>query len=81
MPAPLRNHRDRTLRPVSGWQQAAGQFSLTPEQTGGARDRLADIVWCVALLGGETGLALQDVAEHRAAQLQARATELDPDRR
>jgi hypothetical protein len=93
-PAALRNDRDRINFPVSGLQEATGKigslldrafaegkFSLTPEQREELRDRLSDTLWCSALLCEETGMSLQDVAAHSIAQLQARAKDLDPDRR
>jgi hypothetical protein len=39
------------------------------------------MLWYVALLCGETGIAMQDVAAHSVAQLQARTKTLDPDQR
>jgi phosphoribosyl-ATP pyrophosphohydrolase len=60
---------------------ATGKFRLTQEQSKGVKDRLSDILWFVALLCKETGIAMQDVATHSIAQLQARAKGLDPDRR
>jgi NTP pyrophosphatase (non-canonical NTP hydrolase) len=43
--------------------------------------RLADVLWYVALLCGETGVAMQDIAAHSIVQLQARTKDLDPERR
>jgi hypothetical protein len=94
VPLSLRNNRDRINLPVSGLQEeagkigsllttasASGKFDLAPEQRREVQDRLSDILWYVALFCGESGIAMQDVAAHSIAQLQARARELDPDRR
>ncbi len=94
VPLSLRNNRERIELPVLGLQQEAGKIgalmmaasasgksSLTPEQRREVQDRLADLLWYVALLCKESGLTMQDVAAHSAAQLQARNSELDPDRR
>ena len=94
VPLSLRNKRDRINLPVMGLQEEAGKigsllataaasekFCLTQEQSNELKDRLSDILWCVALLCGGTGIAMQDLATHSIAQLQARTKELDPDRR
>jgi hypothetical protein len=39
------------------------------------------MLWYAALLCGETGIAMQDVAAHSIAQLQARTKSLNPDQR
>jgi NTP pyrophosphatase (non-canonical NTP hydrolase) len=93
-PLSLRNTRDRIELPVLGLQEeagkigsllaqafASGKFSLTQEQTGEVKDRLADVLWCVAFLCNETGFSMQDLAAHSIAQLQERTKRLDPDRR
>jgi hypothetical protein len=90
----LRNNRDRIQLPVLGLQEeagkigsllttasASGKFALTQEQRREVQDRLSDVLWYVALLCGETGVAMQDMAAHSIAQLQARTKELDSDRR
>jgi hypothetical protein len=94
VPIALRNNRDRINLPVLGLQEeagkigtllttasASGKFGLTQEQSTELKDRLSDVLWYVALLSSETGFAMQDVAEHSIAQIQARFRELDPDRR
>jgi NTP pyrophosphatase (non-canonical NTP hydrolase) len=94
VPLSSRNNRERIELPVLGLQQeagklgllltaalASGRFSLTPEQRRELKDRLADVLWCVAFLCNESGIALQDVATHSAAQLKARDGERDPNRR
>jgi len=94
VPLSLRNNRDRIQLPVLGLQEeagklgsllmtalASGKLNLTQEQTGEVKDRLADVLWCVAFLCNETGITLQDVAAHSIAQLQTRARELDPGQR
>ncbi len=94
VPIALRNNRDRIELPVLGLQEeagrlgkllsvafASGKFHLTPAQTSELQDRMADVLWCVARLCGETGISMENVARHGIAQLQARAGELDPDRR
>ena len=93
-PLSLRNNLDRINLPLIGLQAEAGKvgsllaratgtgtLSLTPEQRDELQSRLADILWSVALLCGETGITMQDVATHGIAQLKARARELDPDQR
>jgi hypothetical protein len=94
VPLSLRNNRDRIGLPVLGLQEeagkigsllatasASGKFSLTPEQSKEVNDRLSDILWYQALLCGETGIEMQDMATHSIAQLQARTKQFDPDRR
>ena len=94
LPLSLRNNRDRINLPVTGLQQEAGKigallaaasatghFTLTPEQRSELNDRLADILWSVAVLCHETGIPMQEVATHGIAQLQDRAKHLDPDKR
>ena len=94
VPASLRNNRDRILLPVSGLQQEVGKigslltaatlsgtFTMTPDQRGELKDRLAEALWCLTLVSEEAGLSLQEVAEHSATQLRSRASQLDPDRR
>lgn len=93
-PLSLRNNRDRINLPVLGLQEEAGKvgsllgsafgsgnLALTQEQINEIQDRLSDMLWYVALLCGETGIAMQDVAAHSLAQLQARIKALDPDQR
>ena len=93
-PLSLRNNRDRILLPVSGLQQeagkigslltaasASGKIRLTPEQIGELKERLSDVLWCVAVICGETGIAMQDVAVNSIAQIQTRVQALDPKRR
>ena len=94
VPLSLRNDRDRINLAVSSLQEEAGKigsllatafesgkFSPTPDQRAKLQDRLSDILWCVALLCKEVGISMQDLAAHSIAQLDARAKELDPDRR
>ena len=94
LPLSLRNNRARIDLPVLGLQEEAGKIGsllatafasgkhcLTQEQIGEAKDRLADALWYVALLCGETGISMKDVATHSITQLQERMTRLDPDRR
>ena len=93
-PLSLRNNRDRINLPVLGLQEEAGKvgsllgsafgsgkLALTQTQASELQDRLSDMLWYVALLCGETGVAMQDVAEHSLAQLHARTKALDPDQR
>jgi hypothetical protein len=93
-PLSLRNNRDRINLPVLGLQEEAGKvgsllasafgsgkLALTQAQACELQGRLSEILWYVALLCGETGIPLQDVAEHSRAQLHARAKALDPDQR
>jgi phosphoribosyl-ATP pyrophosphohydrolase len=93
-PLSLRNNRDRVNLPVLGLQEeagkvgsllasafASGKLALTQEQTTELKDRLSDTLWYVALLYGETGVPMQDVAEHSLARLLSRTRALDPDQR
>jgi hypothetical protein len=93
-PLSLRNNRDRINLPVLGLQTEAGKvgsllasafgsgkLELTHEQASELQDRLSEMLWHITLLCGETGIALQAVAAHSLAQLQARAKALDPDQR
>ena len=93
-PLSLRNDRDRINLPVLGLQEEAGKIGsllgsafgsgkleLSQRQTSELQDRLSDMLWYVALLCGETGIAMQDVAAHSLARLQARTEALDPDQR
>jgi len=92
VPLSLRNNRDRLELPVTGLQEeagrigrllatASGRLDLTVEQRRELQDRLADTLWYLALLCGESGVAMQDVAAHSIAKLQERTQGLDPDRR
>jgi phosphoribosyl-ATP pyrophosphohydrolase len=94
VPLSLRNNLDRINLPALGLQEeagkigsllaaasASGKFALTQEQRTEIQNRLADILWYAALLCGETGIAMENVAAHSIEQLQARARELDPDQR
>ncbi len=94
VPVSLRNDRDRIQFPVLGLQEeagkigsllaaafASGKLHLTPEQSKEVKDRLADVLWYVARLCGETGIGMQELATHSITQFQARAEGLDPDRR
>ncbi len=93
-PLSLRNNRDRIDFPVRGLQQeagkvgsllasafASGRLELTREQTGELKDRLSDMLWCIALLCGETGVPMRELAAHSLAQLQSRTKSLDADHR
>jgi len=94
VPLSLRNDRDRIQLPVLGLQEeagkigsllttafATGKFNLTREQTGEVKDRLADILWQVAVLCNENGIALQELAAHSIAQLQERMKRFDANER
>ena len=93
-PLSLRNNRDRINLPVLGLQEEAGKIGsllatasparklhLTAKQSAELQGRLSDTLWYVALLCGETGIALSNVAAHGIAQLHARTKNLDPDQR
>jgi NTP pyrophosphatase (non-canonical NTP hydrolase) len=93
-PTSLRNDRDRISLPVRGLQEeagrigallatafASGRLELAPPQREEMKDRLADVLWYVASLCSESGLAMQEVAAHSIAQLEARIRGLDPDQR
>ena len=94
VPVALRNNRDRINLPVLGLQEeagkigslleiafASGRLDLTTTQTEELKNRLAEMLWYVAFLCGETGIAMKDVAAHSIAQLDARRNDLDPNRR
>ena len=94
VPIALRNDRDRIELPVLGLQEAAGKlgkllaaafasgkFHLTPAQSGEVKDQMADALWCVARLCGETGISMENAATHSIEQLQTRAEGLGPNRR
>lgn len=94
VPVSLRNNRDRVELPLLGLQEeagklrslfarslASGKLTLTHEQIGEVKDRLGNVLWCVALLCGETGISMQDLAAHSLTQLQERKEGLDPDQR
>ncbi len=94
VPLSLRNNRDRLELPVTGLQEeagkigrllamasASGRLDLTDEQCRELQDRLAESLWYLALICGETGVAMQDAAAHSIAKLQERTQDLDPDRR
>ena len=93
-PLALRNNRDRINLPILGLQEeagkvgsllapadASGKLALTQEQTSELKNRLSDMLWYIALLCGETGIAMQGMAAHSLAQLQARTKALGPDQR
>ena len=94
VPLSLRNNRNRINLPVTGLQEeagkigslltrgaASGRLNLTPEQRRELQNRLSDILWYLALLCGEAGIPLQDLARHSIAQLEARTSRLDPEQR
>jgi NTP pyrophosphatase (non-canonical NTP hydrolase) len=94
VPVALRNNRERIELPVLGLQQEAGKigalltaasasgtFSLKPREREEVQERLADMLWFVALLCNESGIPMEAVAQHSISQLQARSKDLDPDRR
>lgn len=94
VPLSLRNNLERINFPATGLQEeagrigsllsqatASGRFELTSEQRSKLQERLADVLWYVALLCGETGMTMQEVAAQSVAQLQERARHLDPDQR
>jgi hypothetical protein len=94
VPASLRNNLDRINLPLGGLQEevgkvgsllhvatATGRLNLAPGQRKELQDRLADLLWYVALLGNETGTSLADIAAHSLAQIQERARHLHPDQR
>lgn len=94
LPASLRNDRDRFNLPLTGLQEetgrigqllthanATGSLDLGAEQRNELRDRLADSIWYIALLCGETGMSMQDMAAHSLTLLQKRFEGLDSDRR
>lgn len=94
VPLSLRNNLDRINLPALGLQEeagkigsllatasASGKFAMTQEQRAEIQNRLAEILWYSALLCGEIGIAMQDVAAQGMEQLQARARGFDPDQR
>ena len=94
LPLSLRNSLDRINLPALGIQEeagkigslltavaATGRINLAPEQRSELHDRLSDMLWYVAFLCRETGIPMQEVADHSIAQLKARGKELDQDQR
>lgn len=94
VPVSLRNDRDRIELPVLGLQEEAakigsmltrslvsGRFHLTQAQSKEVKDHLADVLWYVARLCGETGIGMEQLAAHSVTQLQTRTKGLDPDQR
>jgi hypothetical protein len=94
VPLSLRNNLDRINLPLLGMQQETGKIGallatsttcgklvLGEEQRGELQERLGEILWCVALLCGEVGIPMREVAMHSARQLQIRAASIDPERR
>jgi len=92
--ASLRNNLDRISLPLRGLQEeagkvgsllqvatATGRLSLDPEQRKELQDRMADLLWYVALLGSEAGTSLSDIAAHSLTLIQERARHLDLDQR
>ena len=85
MSSALNNGRERIELPVTELQQDAvklgllmqtafqsGEFQLQPQQSAEVKDRLANILWCIASLCNETGVSMESVAAHSATQLEAR---------
>ncbi len=94
VPLSLRNNLDRINLPVMGLQEEAGQigtllgrasasgrFELSEEQRNSLQDKLADVLWYVALLCGETGIPMEEIASHSVVQLEERTKHLDPEQR
>jgi NTP pyrophosphatase (non-canonical NTP hydrolase) len=94
IPISLRNNRDRILLPVTALQQEAGKIGavfaraldaqhggLTPEQSRELKERMGDVLWCIAMLSAEIKVPLQEIAEESAKLLQARRAELGQDQR
>ena len=82
----VRNDRDAVQFPVMGLQEAggnlskllsltfaAGKFRLSPAQCDEVRDRLVDLLGCLARICGETATLAETLAAHTASQLNARA--------
>jgi len=93
-PLSLRNNLDRINLPILALQQESGRISLlfgnavssgrldlTSAQRSELRERLSEILWCVALLGGEAGIPMQEVAEHGVTLLREKLRQIDPERR
>jgi hypothetical protein len=94
VPISLRNDRDRIELPILGLQEetgklskllsvafASGKLHLNPAQSGEVKDRLADVLWCIARLCDETGISMDNIATHSLEQIQARVSGLDPNQR
>jgi hypothetical protein len=94
VPISLRNDRERIELPILGLREetgkldkllsagfASGKFHLTPAQSSEVKDRLADVLWCIARLCEESGLSMENVATHSCMQIQTRVKGLDPERR
>jgi hypothetical protein len=94
VPLPLRNDRARIDLPILGLQEevgkissllgqafASGKLRLSQTQSVKVKEGLSDILWCVALLCGETGIEMQEVAAYSIARLEERTKGLDSGRR
>ena len=94
IPVAMRNNRDRITLPVLGLQSeagkvdsilstgfASGRLTLTVEQRREIKKRLADVLWYVALLCHESGVAMSEVATLSISQLEARTDHRDLDER
>jgi NTP pyrophosphatase (non-canonical NTP hydrolase) len=81
VPLSLRNNRQRIELPGTGLQEEAGkldslltkafssgEFTLPQKQAGEIKNRLADVLWYLALLCRETGIPMQDLAVHSLTQ-------------
>ena len=89
----LRINRDRdwVQLPVMGLQEAggnlskllastfaAGKFRLSPSATDEVKDRLVDILGCLARICGETALLMETVTARTAPHLETPADGLEP---
>lgn len=56
----------------------SGKFQPTSNQSKEVKDRLANILWCIASLCDETGVSMESVAAHSATQLETRIKGMVP---
>jgi len=56
----------------------AGKFHLTPVQSDEVKDRLVELLGCLARICGETAILMESVAAYTASQMEVSAEGLEP---
>ena len=77
--------RHRVVYPALGLASEAGEVAgkvkkvlrdrdgdFGPEQIEAIKDELGDVLWYIAVLAGDLGLSLDDIAAHNVAKLRSR---------
>ncbi len=77
--------RHRVVYPALGLASEAGEVAgkvkkvlrdrdgdFGPEQVQAIKDELGDVLWYIAVLAGDLGLSLDDIAAHNLAKLRSR---------